>query len=152
MKEQQSDLWPGRTDPTTPPVKLTLEIRGTIPSFKNNKMIIPPSIKRLEHAVRWSDIETIRKEFAIYREKHPLVITKPEFQLRMNTIIASIVSQLRSAFQTSGGQTSLGSSIQSWIASCTPADDCWAKIPDIDIKGELCKPGEEGATITIERL
>jgi hypothetical protein len=33
-----------------------------------------------------------------------------------------------------------------------PADDCWEKIPEIVIRGELCQPGQEGATITIERL
>ena len=115
------------------PTTIRLEIHGSIPSYKNNKLIITksPSGKPLKRA---------------------LIITKPEFQARMEQIISSIVSQLLSASQTAGGQTSVASSIRSLIASCVPADDCWTKLPEIHVKGELCAEGSEGASILIERL
>ena len=107
--------------------------RVTIPSFKNAKMVITKSP---------------------YGQllKRPLVITKPEYQTVMQMMVDSFVSQLRSVFQTTTGQTLAGSSIRSWIALSMPLDDCWEKIPEIKIKCELCEPGNEGATITVERL
>ena len=119
-------------DKQPPPIKL--EIRGlTIPSFKNNKLIITktPQGKPLNRA---------------------LIITKPEFQKVMRTMEADFERQLLSDFRATEGQTSAGSSIRSWIASSIPADDCWANIPEIIIKGELCEPGNEGASILIERI
>jgi len=114
-------------------VTLNLELKGPIPSFKNNKMLIvrDPSGRPLPR---------------------PLLITKPEFQEAMERMVSSIVSQLQCAFRLTGEPISAGSLIRSWIASCVPADDCWEKIPEIVIRGELCQPGQEGATITIERL
>jgi hypothetical protein len=112
---------------------LALEVRGTIPSFKNSKMLITkdPRGRPLRRA---------------------LLITKPEFQKRMSEIVDSFVSQLLSAFQTAEGQTLTGSSLRCAIALSVPADDCWTMVPEISIQGELCQPGQEGASITIERL
>jgi len=119
-------------DKQPPPIKL--EIRGlTIPSFKNSKMIITktPQGKPLNRA---------------------LIITKPEYQKIMRQMETDFESQLRSAFQATAGQTSAGNSIQSWTALCVPDDDCWERMPEIHMWGELCAPGLEGATILIERI
>lgn len=112
---------------------LVLQIKGSIPSFKNNKMLIVkgPSGRPLPR---------------------PLLITKPELQKRMQEIEDSFVSQLLCAFRTEDGKTLTGSSLQSVIALSVPADDCWMQLPEIHIRGELCPPGQEGATITLERL
>lgn len=126
---RQSDLFN-----STVASSITLNLRGiTIPSFKNNKMVIAktPQGKPLDR---------------------PLLITKPEFQKVMLAIMDSFESELRSDFQQDAAQTLAGNSIQSWIAWCVPADDCWELIPEIQVSGELCEPGQEGATIVIERL
>ena len=126
---RQSDLFN-----STVASSVTLNLRGiNIPSFKNNKMVITksPNGRLLDR---------------------PLLITKPEFQKVMAAIMDSFESELCSAFQREGAQTLAASSIQSWIAWCVPADDCWEMIPEIQVSGELCEPGQEGATITIERL
>jgi hypothetical protein len=131
---------------------LVLQAHGKIPSFKNQKMIIPPSAKMLKQALDSGDMAWARTELQNFLSKRPALITKPERQKRMEEIINGFVSQLRLVLQTSEEQTSPESSIRSWIASSVPADDCWAMIPDIVIRGELCEPGQEGATITIERF
>lgn len=129
-KSQQKDFFSNQTARTA--VKLVL--KGiTIPSFKNNKMVIAksPSGKPLDR---------------------PLLITKPEFQKVMEQIMASFESQLLSAFQTADGQTLAASSTRSLIALSVPDDDCWSRIPEIHVRAEYCQPGEEGAEILIERL
>jgi hypothetical protein len=114
-----------------PPLKL--EVKGIVPSFKNNKILITkgPSGKPLER---------------------PLLITKPEYQKKMAEITESFVLQLLSAFRTDSGGTLTGCSLRSAIALSMPADDCWTQIPEIHLKAELCEPGQEGASIMIERL
>lgn len=115
----------------TPPLVLT--VGGPIPSFKNNKMVIAksPQGRPLER---------------------PLLITKPEYQNRMEEIIQGFERQLLSAFQADKGQTLTASSLQLWMRSCVPADDCWEMLPEIVIKGELCESGKEGAIVIIERI
>ena len=127
----QPDFFAVQTVPITKP--LVLQVRGAIPSFKNQKMLVTkgPHGRPL---------------------RRPLLITKPEFQTRMKEIEESFVLQLLSAFQTVEGQTLTGSSLRCAIALSVPEDDCWTQIPDQHILGELCRPGEEGATITVERL
>lgn len=132
--------------------EIRLIYRGPIPSYKNNKMLIPVSAKALKRAVDTGQMEFVRKELASFLAKRPLLITKPEYQQEMEQIIRSFVSQLQSAGQTAAGQTCPESSTRSWIASSVPADDAWTWIREIEIKGELCEPGEEGASITITRL
>jgi hypothetical protein len=128
---QQQDFFAVRTAPITKP--LVLEVRGHIPSFKNHKMLVTkgPHGRPL---------------------RRPLLITKPEFQKRMSEIEDSFVLQLLSAFQTAEGQTLTGSSLRCAIALSVPEDDCWTQVPEIQIRGELCSPGSEGATIKIERI
>lgn len=113
---------------------MQLQIKGlVIPSFKNNKILITksPQGRPLDR---------------------PLLITNPEYQKIMQQMVESFVSQLRCAFQTEGGETLTGASLRSAIASSMPEDDCWTQVPDQRIRGELCRPGDEGATILIERL
>ncbi len=116
------------------PKPVKLELKGlTIPSFKNNKMLIvkSPNGKPLQR---------------------PLLITKPEFQQVMQRITDAFVLQLSSVFQTGDGLTLAANSIRSLIASSMPADDCWEQIPEIHVTAESCEPGSEGASIVIERL
>lgn len=118
-------------EPTLCPLRL--EVRGIVPSFKNNKMLI----------VKDPRGRPLRR---------PLLITKPEFQKAMEQITRDFVSQLLSASQIAGGGTVTAHGKRLLIASCVPADDCWTQIPDVRIKAELCEAGHEGATILIERL
>ena len=116
------------------PKPVVLELRGIIPpSFKNQKMLITKSAhgKPLDR---------------------PLMITKPEYQRIMARMVDSFVSQLLCAIQTNAGETLTGLSLRSAIACAVPEDDCWTQVPDQHIRGELCEPGHEGVTITIERL
>lgn len=127
----QPDLF---ASPTVPlPSRVVLEVRGIVVSFKNSKILIAKG----------------RNGRPLPR---PLLITKPELQKRMQEITESFVLQLLSAFQTSDGATLTGRSLRFAIASCTPADDCWTCLPEIHLKAELCAPGQEGATIVLERI
>jgi hypothetical protein len=120
--------------PVAPIIKpLVLEVKGSVPSFKNSKMLVTrgPHGRPLPR---------------------PMLVTKPEYQKRMSEIEESFVLQLLSAFRTEEGQTLTGSSLRCAIALSVPADDCWLMIPEIHIRGELCLPGQEGATVTIERI
>lgn len=128
---KQVDLFPNPMAVSTHPVRL--ELKGSIPSFKNNKILITkgPKGRPLDR---------------------PLLITKPEYQKRMAEIVESFVCQLLSAFQTADGKTLTGCSLRSAIALSTPGDDAWTWVPEITIKGVLCAPGQEGASILIERL
>jgi hypothetical protein len=101
--------------------------------MKNNKMIITkgPGGRPLER---------------------PILITKPEYQEKIQDIIECFVLQLISAFQTDSGEILTGCSLLSAIASCTPADDSWSHIPEIHLQAELCEPGQEGVEIRIERI
>lgn len=127
----QPDMFSVPMAPITKP--LVLEVKGNIPSFKNSKMLVTcgPNGRPL---------------------KRPLLITKPEYQRRMNEIEESFVLQLLSAFRTEEGQTLTGSSLRCAIALSVPEDDCWTQISQITIRGELCEPGQEGASVTLERL
>lgn len=115
------------------PSRIVLEVKGIVPSFKNNKILIAKG----------------RNGRPLPR---PMMITKPEFQKQMHAITESFVLQLLSAFQTEGGATLTGRSLRSAIASSTPEDDCWSRLPEIHLSAVLCKPGEEGATVTLERI
>lgn len=83
---------------------------------------------------------------------HGKLITKPEYQKLLKMMEASIESQLRSCSQTAVGETSTEEQRLSWIASSTPADDCWTKVSQLAISGKLTTPGNEGCLITIERI
>lgn len=131
MPSDQKDLFLGQTGGLKPVV---LEIKGqVIPSFKNNKMLI-----------------TKKPNGQPLRE--PMLITRPDLQKRMAKITESFVSQLRCAFRTESGEILTGCSLQSAIALCVPDDDCWTRLPEITVRSELCAPGEEGATVVIERI
>ena len=103
---------------------LTLVIKGmAIPAFKNRKVVCG---KRL--------------------------VTHPKQKRMMLQIEESFACQLLSASQTAAAATSTGRSPLSWILSSVPADDCWTQVPEISVRAELCAPGDEGATVLIERL
>lgn len=144
----QTDLFSKRTAASV----VKLELLGKIPSYKNNKMILKPSLKTVWLALTSGNLSRIKLALEAWALKPVLMITKPEYQRTMETMIASIESQLLSASQTACGQTFPESSTRSWIALSVPADDCWTKLPEIHIRAETCAPGHEGASIVIERL
>lgn len=112
---------------------LTLTIKGLIPGKKNNKMLITRDPKGRPL-------------------KEPLLITKPEYQKRIAIIREDLESALLSAIRTESAVTLTEPALRSLIALLLPEDDCWTFLPEISLRGELCAPGDEGATITIERI
>jgi len=105
------------------PIKLDVRGIGDVPSFKNNKMIARGRL-----------------------------ITNPKRQKWMEHCIQLIESQLNYAMQTSAGETLTGQQALCWIAQSLPCDDSRSFIPELHITAVDCTKGEEGATITIERI
>ncbi len=145
----QTDMF---SKPAMKPTRITLDIRGKIPSHKNNKMLIKPSGRELLKYLAAGNLAMLRHLIPAYLKRPVMMITKPEYQRTMETMIASIESQLLCASQTALGQTLQTKLTPLWIASSLPADDCWTKLPEVVIRGELCEPGKEGATIVVERI
>lgn len=114
------------------PKPVVLELKGTVPSFKNSKMLITksPQGRPLQR---------------------PMLITKPEFQELMEQITESFRSQLLSAIQTGSGEILTAQQRRSLIALCVPDDDCWTRIIDLRIVSAL-DAENPGATITLQRL
>lgn len=127
---ETGDLFKEKTE--CGPSRVVLEVKGIIPSFKTQKT-----------AYGWRDKET-GKIFA-----RPA--TLPEHKEWMKKTVLNFASQLRSAFQITESTTRMDATLRSLIASL-PADDCWTALPETVLKSELCHPGEEGATILIERI
>jgi hypothetical protein len=135
--------------PKLPP--LTLEIRGIpmpvskyrktplqfpnchIPSKKNSKMVLDklPNGRRLDRA---------------------MVVMKPEIRAWIEKAEAHLESQLLSMCRTTEGETQSALSKLSVILSQLPADDSVNDFPQGTWKVQLCEPGNEGASVTIERL
>lgn len=104
-----------------------------VPSFKNSKMLVAkgPNGRPLER---------------------PFLITKPEFAKWMDLAMQSFESQLLSKCQTgSDGIPAVRSKLFSML-SLLPADDSVNDLKELILTVERVNPGEEGATITIERL
>lgn len=110
------------------PVVLELKGLGPVPSLKNHKRSI------------------------IQQNGKPRPITDPGVKNWMECAIEAFESQLLCASQKNGGGMLTVASRRCLIASCVPADDCWTQVPEISVKCELCDPGQEGATIIIEKL
>lgn len=127
---------------------LVLEIKGITVRYKKEgkeKLLTGvPSFKTGKLAFGWIDKVT-KKVMA-----RPL--TKPEHAKWMDLAIRNIECQLRSAFQITDERIRTAASPRSWIASLMPLDDSWAWVPELNVRSELCAPGDEGATITITRL
>lgn len=70
----------------------------------------------------------------------------------MEKVIQSFVSQLTSIMETTSPEILMGQSPQSWIASLLPEDDSWEWIRNSVKSCRKVEPGEEGATIIIERI
>lgn len=105
-----------------------------IPSKKNNKMWLlkTPQGKPL---------------------RRPLLITKPEYQEWTEKAVRSLESQLLSMCQTGSDGTQQVHSKLFAILSLLPADDSVNDLVEGSWKVDhSAKPGEEGATIVIERL
>jgi len=129
MNSEQPDLL---SNPTGVGRKIVLEVKGITPSFKTQKT-----------AYGWIDKAS--------GKVHARPATLPEHREWMKATVLSFACQLRSAFQISASATRMDATLRSLIASL-PRDDRWTIIPETIIKSELCEPGQEGATILIERI
>lgn len=108
----------------TSPNKIVLEAvtELPVPSFKNRKRVTPSGG----------------------------LITDPAVKARLNDLTDAFVCALLLAYQTAGGATSTGCSLQSWIASCLPKDDCWTCVPEIIARAELAE--KPSVRIEIEEI
>lgn len=111
------------------PARLVLEIQGLgpVPSLKNSKRVV------------------------IQKGGKAKPITDPKVKKWMKQASALIASQCRCGTQTGAGAMVMAP-LQAYWTALLPRDDCWTVIPELVVKSQLCEPGEEGATITIERL
>lgn len=112
-------------------------------------MKIVLSVKQLGHVPAFKT----QKSAAINRETgHPMVVSSGKTKRWMAACIQSLESQLFCITQIGNGETPTAPSPHSSIASSLPLDDSWAWIPEQHLYAQLVKPGEEGATIIIEKL
>lgn len=128
----QMDMFKIQTEAGAVPQKVVLHVQGIVPSFKTQKT-----------AYGWID-KASGKVFA-----RPA--TLPEHRKWMQRTVLSFELQLRSAFQITKSETLTDAILHSLIASL-PHDDCWSAVRETFLKSELCEPGQEGATIVIERI
>ena len=150
MNTEQKDLFTTKSPiHGSHPVIIELRGLGPIPSFKNRKLIrtwLEKVGKVMEFMAGkwWVRKDTIKIRSMLYLE--------PDLQKWMETATLRIESQLRSALATSGVEIRTAASPQLLIATLLPLDDCWTAFREVSVKSELCAPGQEGATITIERI
>jgi hypothetical protein len=108
---------------TCKPITLVVHGIGSVPSFKNNKMLTKGKL-----------------------------ITDPKKQKWMDRAIRSIESQLHSLLRTTGEETSMEPQVRSLIAWSKQFDDSVQWIPSLRLEVVNCEKGKEGAEITIERI
>lgn len=115
---------------------IALKIRGLgpIPSFKNRK--------RIGGLTRWPDGSW---------SGSPILVTRPDIKARKEEITSAIASQLRSMCPTGAGGT-IQECWRRFAIASLPRDDCWQDMEIGAVTTELVPAGEEGCTITIERL
>jgi hypothetical protein len=118
-----------------PSAAIVLTIQGLVPSFKNRK--------RVGGLTRWGP--------DLWKGT-PTLVTRQDVKRRMGEIIRAFELALRSACPTGADATPTGCSGLSWIASSLPEDDCWTEIEIGSVRTVLVPKGQEGATVTIERL
>jgi len=104
-----------------------------VPSFKNSKMLVTKGPKG----------QPLRE---------PFLTTKPELARWMKLAVQSFESQLLSKCQTGFDATPLVLSRLSSIVSSLPEDDSVNDLRELHLTVVRVPPGEEGATIVIERL
>jgi hypothetical protein len=134
-------------DSGIPPV--TLVLKGIEVTYKDSEKVQRvltgiPSFKTGKTAVGWWD--------KLKQKVQARPLTLPHHAKWMELATLSLESQLRCAFQITDERIQTVASPRSWIASRMPLDDSWAWCPEIHVKSELCEPGQEGATILIERI
>lgn len=122
MNTNSADSYP---TPAPAPSRVTLTVRGMgpVPAYKNSKLLCRGKL-----------------------------ITKPEYKKWMEQCIRRFECQLTSSIATGDGEMETEEQRRSRIASSVPADDCWTAMAWGHIRGHLVPKGQEGATITIERL
>ena len=104
-----------------------------IPSKKNNKMLVTKS----------PNGRPLRE---------PILITKPEYQKWTEKAVQHLESILLSKCPIEFAGTPAARLKLSAILSLLPADDSVNDLPEGSWKVERVPPGQEGATITIQRL
>jgi hypothetical protein len=104
-------------------IVLSVKQQGPVPSFKNNKRVVGKKVFTDKKTKRW-----------------------------MEDCIQNLGSQLFCITQIGSGETPTAPIPHSSIASSLPLDDSWEWIPEQHLYAQLVKPGEEGATIIIEKI
>jgi hypothetical protein len=104
------------------PVVLHVRGMGPVPAFKNSKLLARGRL-----------------------------LTKPEYRDWMELCTDRFACQLLSTIPTDDDATAMVR-FQRFLIASLPHDDNWMCIPEIHVKAELCAKGDEGATITIERI
>lgn len=79
------------------------------------------------------------------------LVTEPKTRRWMEEATKVMYSQLKSQFQTKGGETSTESWQQRAICSL-PSDDCWTQIPMKIIYVESVPKGDEGLEISLRKI
>ena len=132
-------------------LKVTIELSGLgpIPSFKNAKLMRAWVDKHLKVEVFHSGHWWVRRDSLKVRS---MLYTDPEMQKWMDRATSLIESQLLSALATTGVGIQTAACQRSLIATLLPLDDCWTSFRELKVSSALCAPGNEGATIEIERI
>ena len=149
----QPDLFGSQTVPTEEPLVLELRRipapRSLAQKLKPGNKPPPPNyhIPSFKNSKRWVTKLPNGKPLA-----RPILITSPEFQQWMEKAVQSLESQLLSKCQTGEGETQLVRSKLFAMLSRLPADDSVNDLREGSWKVVRVPPGEEGATITLERL
>lgn len=109
---------------------LRINVRGcgNTPSFKNRKRAIQDS--------KTGKLRTL---------------TERKVAQRKSRIQAVMLSELISVFATFDPEISTAVR-QQYLMRLLPPDDNWKVVCGLNVTGSKCNPGEEGFTITIERL
>lgn len=110
-------------------IVLSVKNQGPVPTFKNNKRI------------------------ALNRKTgQQFLMTDEKTKQWMTQCIRSFELQLFCATRIGDAEMPMVQHQPSSIASSLPLDDSWVWCPEINIRAELCEKGNEGATVTIERI
>ena len=111
-------------------MKITLSVKnnGAVPAFKNKKRAIQKANGQLR------------------------TLTDPKTRSWMDKVTLSFVCQLSSITPTTTGETLTAQQLRSLIVSLMPLDDSRQWVSQLVISDTDVEPGQEGATITIQKI
>ncbi len=109
-------------------IVLSVKNNGAVPAFKNKKRAIQMPNGKMR------------------------TLTEPKIRDWMDRVTLSFVCQLSSITPTTTGATLTVQQLHSLIVSLMPLDDSRQWISQLVISDTDVEPGEEGATITIQKI